>query len=106
MGLKKIIKKTAGNFFKTSDGVIGFANPLAGQASAMKNAVHEIKKEKIAEKTAEKMEYDNRVKQAADAFESELDAVRRRAGQSRVVFAGMLGENAIGLGGKKTLLGL
>ena len=104
--IKKVMRKTVGNLFKTGDGVIGIANPLAGQAAAVKDTVHEIRKEGRLADEAEKLADADRIRQADDDFEAKLDAARRSAGRSRVVFAGLLGENAIGLGGKKSLLGL
>ncbi len=103
MKLKKIVRKMVSNAVNPA-AVLGMNFQMAESA---RRTLNDAKTERQADKQ-EKREAEQ---QAAEAekndFLNRLDEKRRRNKKTNVIFAGLLGgKNAVGLGGRKSLLGL
>ena len=103
MGIGKIIKKAVKNAINPA--------ALLGPNFQMAEAARRTYNDEQKEKQQKANEREERVQKAEEAEKNEflngLDEKRRRNRKSNVVFAGLLGGNgSVGLGGRKSLLGL
>lgn len=103
MGIGKIIKKAVKNSINPA--------ALLGSNFQMAEAARRTYKDEQKEKQQKANEREEQALKAEEAekndFLNGLDEKRRRNRKSNVVFAGLLGGNgSVGLGGRKSLLGL
>ncbi len=107
MKLKKITSK----IFKRMLNPALILGMTTGFASAAVHGYKDAKRENNQIEQGKQQAAEQAVEQAAAAeendFLNQLDEKRRRGKKSKVVFAGLLGGNSsVGLGGRKSLLGL
>lgn len=104
MGIGRALKKAV------KDVVGTVASPLAvlGPAGASFGIVDNVKEKRKEEQALARLRQNIAVDQTEKIkFNDTLEEERRSGGKSKVLFAGVLGEKAsVGLGGKKSLLGL
>lgn len=105
------LKKIASKMFKrmVNPALIFGMNP--GLAVASVGGYNDAKKENNQIRQEKQQAAEQVVEQAAaeekNDFLNQLDEKRRRGKKSNVVFAGLLGaDSSVGLGGRKSLLGL
>ncbi len=103
MKLKKIVKKIASNAINPA-AVLGMNFQMAESA---RRTLNDIKEERQTEQQEKRAAAEQAVEAEKNDFLNQLDEKRRRGKKSNVIFAGLLGgSGAVGLGGRKSLLGL
>ncbi len=103
MGIGSTVKKLGKQAVKSLVSPYNFVVAGAGGAADVLHQDHSRRQEDRAERNriAEQERADN------EAFEKNLEKRRKSNVYSKVVYAGVLGDGAnVGLGGKKSLLGL
>lgn len=108
---KMKLKKIASKMFKHMVNPALIFGITPGFATASVHGYNDAKKERNQIRQEKQQAAEQVVKQEAAAekndFLNQLDEKRRRGRKSNVVFAGLLGGNSsVGLGGRKSLLGL
>lgn len=103
MGWKSAIKKIGKDVVKSTFSPYNLVVPFVGGATAHFKQERDTKK---AQEAAVKAE-EQAIAAANAEFNKDLDRRRKNNAYSKVIYAGVLGDNGkIGLGGKKSLLGL
>lgn len=107
MGLGKGLKKIGKQMVSAVTNPKMLVNPNLSVTELMNGVRDDRRKEKAAEDARAENLAAAEIEAANRAFEDDLDRTRRASKRTNVVFGGVLGDSgAVGLGGRKNLLGL
>lgn len=107
MGLGKGLKKIGKQMVSAVTNPKMLVNPNLSVTELMNGVRDDRRKEKAAEDARAENLAAAEIEAANRAFEDNLDRTRRASKRTNVVFGGVLGDGgAVGLGGRKNLLGL